>query len=199
MPHYPNDIRLEKKELRETSKGIRSAFSAAQKAQFNEKITRRVQELWSFRDAPLLYAYVSSDIEVNTHSIIRTALAKGKTVAVPRCVPGTRQMEFYAIESLEELSAGAYGILEPTPDPAKQVLDTETGLCIVPGLAFDMRGYRLGFGKGYYDRFLANYHGAVIGLCFDDCIVPRLPNGKYDKPIKLIVTEKRILRTDPTA
>ena len=138
---------------------------------------------------------MSTKIEVDTFRIIERALADGKAVAVPRCVPGTRQMEFYRINSVEELAPGTFGVLEPIPGVHELLHDFSDSLCIVPALSYDWHGYRLGYGKGYYDRFLSKYEGVMIGICYSDCVQRKLPHGRFDRPVELLVTERYLRRT----
>lgn len=190
------DIRPIKNKLREDCKAWRRDLPPAEKAAMDEIITRRVTSLWQYKEADLLLTYVSTAIEVDTLAIIRQALADGKRVAVPRCVPGTRLMEFYLIDSLEELESGTFGVLEPQPRPERLLTDFEKGLCLVPALCYDWKGYRLGYGKGYYDRFLANFGGHMVGICYSHCIRHSLPHGRYDRPVELLVTERYLRRTE---
>ncbi|MGI6264609.1 MAG: 5-formyltetrahydrofolate cyclo-ligase [Acutalibacteraceae bacterium] len=192
------DIRPVKSELRSRFKQWRRDLPADQKASMDEQIARKVQSLWQYKRENLLLTYVSTPIEVDTRAIIRRALDDGKTVAVPRCVPGTRLMEFYRIDSLEELSPGTFGVDEPTPDPARLVTNFEKGLCLVPALCYDWKGFRLGYGGGYYDRFLAAFGGAMVGVCYSGCIRRSLPHGRYDRPVDLLVTERYLRRTEKT-
>ncbi len=190
------DIRPIKQELRERYKQQRRAMTEQEKAAKDRRIADYVRRLWQYNKNDTILCYVSTAIEVDTHEIIRRALADGKRVAVPRCVPGTRLMESYYIESLDELSPGTFGVLEPTPDPEKLVKDMSSGLCLVPALCYDLEGYRLGYGKGYYDRYLAGFGGALVGLCYSDCIERHLPHGRYDRAVETLVTEQYIRRID---
>lgn len=186
------DIRELKWRLREQYRAKRLALSPEEKAQRDEQIACRVRKLWQYTRNDLLLIYVSLPIEVDTYRIVETALADGKCVAVPRCVPNTRDMEFYRISSLEELKAGTFGVLEPLPREETLVTDFSKGLCIVPAFCYDYNGYRLGYGKGYYDRFLARFGGQIVGLCYSDCIRRTLPHGRFDRAVELIVTDKFI-------
>ena len=188
------DIRPIKQELRSRYKAQRRAMDPQEKAQKDSGIASRVRRLWQYNKTDCLLCYVSTDIEVDTRRIIQQALEDGKKVAVPRCVPGTRLMEFYYIHSLSELSDGAFGVLEPTPDPERLLTDLSRGLCLIPALCYDLQGYRLGYGKGYYDRFLASFGGSLVGLCYSDCIESHLPHGRYDRPVETLVTDQYIRR-----
>ena len=190
------DIRPLKAGMRERYKALRRAMTPQEKARADHAIAQRVASLWQYRRCQTVLTYVSTDIEVDTHAIIRRALQDGKRVAVPRCVPGTRNMEFYLIRDLQELSPGTFGVLEPPPNP-KFLLPRETdGLCLVPALCYDWKGFRLGYGKGYYDRYLAGFRGRLVGLCYSSCVRPRLPHGRFDRPVELLVTDRFLRRTE---
>lgn len=173
-------------------KDIRTGFSSAQKLQYNSQITKRVLSLREYKSSGILFIYISKDIEVNTEQIIKAAFADGKSVAVPKCIPEQREMDFYIIEDFSQLESGFYGLMEPVPEKCERVTDFSEGLCIVPGLGFDRSGYRLGFGMGYYDRFLPRFGGDTAGICYSQCICAQLPHGYYDKRVSVIVTEEYI-------
>lgn len=189
------DIRPVKAGLRDMYKALRRAMPPEVKRQHDAAIARRVTSLWQYKRNDTLLAYVSTAIEVDTLAIMRQAWADGKKVAVPRCVPGTRDMEFYYISSIEELRPGTFGVLEPLPDPKKRLINFDSGLCLVPALCYDWKGFRLGYGKGYYDRFLARFNGNMIGICYSECVRRRLPSGRFDRPVELLVTERYLRRT----
>jgi 5-formyltetrahydrofolate cyclo-ligase len=193
MPENNSDIRVQKNLIREKSKSFRKILSSEEKLRLDRKIANRLLNLWNFRGNKLLITYVSNSIEVDTKFIIRQAIEQGKRVAVPRCIEGTRNMEFYLINSLNDLLAGSFGILEPSDKLCEKLVDLSEGLCIVPALAFDSNGFRLGFGKGYYDRFLSNTNISTVGICYDGCVFEELPHGKFDRKVDMIVTESRII------
>ena len=107
------DIRPYKKELREKCKKIRIGMTAEHKERLDRKIANKLLNMWIYREAETLFLYVSKDIEVDTFFIISESLKRGKRVAVPRCVEGTRNMDFYLINSLDDLEEGSFGVLEP--------------------------------------------------------------------------------------
>ncbi len=189
------DIRQLKTRLRAKYRAIRTAMSPEQREQCDERIAQRVFRLWQYRRARQVLVYVSTPIEVDTRRIIRRALGDGKRVAVPRCVPNTREMEFYYIQSLDELSPGSFGVDEPQPQPERLVTDFSEGLCLIPAFCYDFCGYRLGYGKGYYDRFLPRFGGSLIGICYSSCVRRYLPHGRFDRQAELLVTENYIRRT----
>lgn len=190
-----NDIRSVKSELRKGFKNKRSCMSEDIKLNMDVEIQCRFLTLRQYSECDTLFTYVSKDIEVDTYSLIKAAWANGKRVAVPKCIENTREMEFYYIESLDDLEGGAFGVMEPVAKRCTLATDFSKGLCIVPGLSFDAEGFRLGYGKGYYDRFLSKFGGETVGLCYSNCIKWKLPHGRYDRPVDLIVTDRYIRRT----
>lgn len=189
----PIDIRPMKMAMRRQIKSWRASLSTQEKQAADRRIFRRVVGLREYRTAGQLLVYVSLPIEVDTLELIQRGLRDGKRVAVPRCVEGTRRMEFYYIRSLEDLEPGTYGVLEPVRERCELVRQFQrNGLCLVPALACDRRGFRLGYGAGYYDRFLSAYPGRRVGIVYDKNLVPRLWNGRYDVPLELVVTDRRL-------
>ena len=184
------DIRPEKNALRAQSMDWRKQLSRGEKQRMDFKIQNKFLTLWKFREVTTLLVYSSKPLEVDTALIIDRALAMGKTVAAPRCVPNTRDMDFYIIKSRADLVPGAFGVLEPDPEKCTLLRDYTSSACIVPALMYDTEGYRLGYGKGYYDRFLSGYNGACIGLGYSTLIKDNLPHGKFDRKVDIIVTEK---------
>lgn len=186
------NIKEIKNGLRQRYRAYREGLAPAQKAEMDAEIRRRVLRLPAYRRNHIILTYVSKCMEVDTLGLIRDALSQKKRVAAPRCVPGTREMEFYFIRSLDDLAPGMFGVLEPDVEKCAMVTDLSQGLCIVPGISFDAQGYRLGYGKGYYDRFLSRFGGQTAGICYRACVPWNLPHGYYDRPVDVLVTEKYI-------
>ncbi|MBQ9879992.1 MAG: 5-formyltetrahydrofolate cyclo-ligase [Clostridia bacterium] len=192
-----NDIRPYKNELRTKYRAYRRRISGGQKAHFDNRILHGLIESRMYREADTVLVYVSLPEEIDTFGIINKALEDGKRVAVPYCVPGTRILEFYFIDSADALSPGTFGVPEPDPLPERRFDGSPDGvLCIVPAFCFDREGYRLGYGKGYYDRFLSRADFETAGLCYDSCIEKSVPHGKYDRKVSYLITPKFILKTD---
>jgi len=190
------DIRKLKMRLRAQFRAIREDMDPAVRAEADRSIADTVRTLWQYRASQQILVYVSTPIEVDTYRIIEQAWADGKRVAVPRCVPDTRNMEFYYIESMEDLSPGSFGVLEPQADPQRLVSDFTKAMCLIPAFSYDYTGYRLGYGKGYYDRFLSRFTGYMVGICYSSCVRRYLPHGRFDRPVQLLVTENYIRRTE---
>ena len=126
--------------------------------------------------------------EPDTSALIRTLLERGQRVAFPVCLPG-RKLEARAITDESQLVPGKFGI--PEPDfTCPAVPRDEIGAILVPGLMADKEGYRLGFGGGYYDRFLDGYKGFTAMVCPKDRMVDKLPHEEFDHPVDLILTDK---------
>lgn len=188
------DIRPVKNRLRAECKQKRTALSDFKKVQMDARLAERFFASRQYRENDMLFCYVSTEIEVDTREILRRAIADGKTVAAPRCVDGTREMDFYILQDMSALESGSFGVLEPNPALCRKVTDFSEGLCIIPALAFDKSGYRLGYGKGYYDRFLAKFSGETLGLVYDCCFYDSLPHGKFDRAAQWILTESEMYK-----
>ena len=140
-----------------------------------------------YRGAETILIYMARPAEIATSLIIHAAFANGKKVALPVCLDG-QTMVFRRIETLADLVPGRYGILEP-PDGAQDVVPDENTLCVCPALCCDMRGYRLGFGGGYYDRYLAGFPGTKAALCYADSFVPLIKEEAFDMKMDVIHTD----------
>lgn len=133
---------------------------------------------------------------MDTRRLIKRAWKDGKRVAAPRCVENTRLMNMHLIRSMDDLQEGAFGILEPNEN-LPILHDTRDAICIVPAFCNDFRGYRVGYGGGYYDRYLSSFSGVKIGVNYSECVRPRLISGRYDVPVDLLVTDRYIRRCTP--
>lgn len=185
------DIRIVKRELRAKYSELRDTVNLVDKVGFDEQILHMLIGLNCYKKAKLVLCYVSTGSEVDTHKIIMQALHDDKTVAVPRCLDKNGHMEFRLIRSFNELEPSTFGLMEPI-ESTQNATDFSDSICILPGLAFDITGYRLGYGKGYYDRFLSRYNGIRIGLNYSRCVVEKLPHSKYDVPVNYIITPKTV-------
>ena len=187
------DIRKHKTELRERYKLIRREMPVNLKKLRDEKIFSKLIGLDAYKAANTVLTYVSTDIEVDTIKFIKHALNDGKTVAVPRCVPNTRDMVFYVINSLRDLERGPFSVLEPILKKCRKLTDFKGAFCIVPALVYDRYGYRLGYGKGYYDRFLSAHPNMfLVGIGYCCCTVTELIHGRFDVAVDTLVTEKYV-------
>ncbi|MDM5249206.1 5-formyltetrahydrofolate cyclo-ligase [Lysinibacillus sp. G4S2] len=137
---------------------------------------------------------ISNKPEVDTIHLIEELWQLGKKVAIPKCNPKTREMSFYAIESFDQLETVYMHLREPIPEKSEFIDANEMDVILVPGVVFDMFGYRVGYGGGYYDRYVINYRkGKLISLLFDEQLYEQVPTDVHDCPVDIIVTPtKRI-------
>lgn len=160
-----------------------------------EAASVRLRELlWAdqaFLDAKTIFCYVSMTEEPDTRPIIRRCLEAGRRICVPRIVPGKGVIEAREIKGWDgSFTAGTFGILEPNPATTQLVRPAEVDCVIVPGLAFDREGFRLGRGKGYYDRFMAGLdpRAARIALAFALQCVDRVPREPHDQRVTRVLS-----------
>ena len=171
---------------------------------YNAKlITDRYLELDSYKDAQIIFVYSSMEKEIPTQKIIDTAIKDGKKVALPKIRTGVKagaNMDFVFINKDSEYKSGVYGILEPVSDEFIDVKGINDRVeMLIPGLCFDIKGRRIGYGGGYYDRYLTKcpkdkFH--ITALAYEYQIFESLPFNENDKPVNLIVTENRCIEID---
>lgn len=179
-------------------RSIRSHFLAERKAcpietcaVSSAEIQRRFLMSDLFRDARCLALYSAINNEVLTDEVVGPAIDAGKTLVFPR-VSG-ESLEFVVIESVAELVPGAFGVFEPSG--CRLVPAEKLDLVVVPGVAFDKRGHRLGYGRGYYDRALAKCLGSCmkVGFSYDFQLVDELPATEYDETLSVLITESSMI------
>lgn len=184
---------MTKKELRKKAKELRNSIAPEEVKRLSELIHKRLFEHPWFVNSNTIFVYVSTGNEVKTAEIIEKALNDGKTVCVPRVIPHVK-MEAVPIDGLDDLRTGFFNIMEPKPD-LLPLSENKIDLVIVPGLLFDMHGFRVGYGGGYYDRFLARIPSdcRTLGLAFDFQVVDELPAEDHDMKIMAVITDKRVI------
>ena len=185
---------LEKQRLREEHLAAREALSEQERSVLDDRITQKLLAISEYVEATTVLTYVSVSSEVSTRMFIECALRDGKTVAVPRCLPG-HCLEFVAITSLDQLIAAPFGLLEPPKElPALTEEQMNASICIVPALLVDIKGYRLGYGAGFYDRFLSTYPGKKICLAYQQNLSrTMLPHTAFDVVVDEVITESDVL------
>jgi 5-formyltetrahydrofolate cyclo-ligase len=180
--------------LRKKVTDARDSLTQEERQMKSRSIENRLFLLPDFKAASTIMFFASFRSEVDTVPMIRKALAEGKRVVLPK-VKGKNLALFEIREFDKDIHAGAWGIPEPHENKPAFLADVE--LIIVPGLAFDERGNRLGYGKGYYDKLLSAFPKTTAALAFEAQIVPEVPVTEHDIPVKLIVTEKRVIAARP--
>lgn len=186
-----DNVKDVKRKLRNQYKQYRLALSADVKADYDKKICEALIQLVSFKYSDTILMYAPLEGEIDVMPIAERALELGKRVAFPRCVEEPRNLDFKYVSSLDELKSGSYSIAEPTED-MESVTDLSRSICIIPGIVFDKEGYRVGYGKGYYDRFLAVYDGTKFGLAYSECILDSVPRGRFDRHVDILISEKGV-------
>ncbi len=183
------EIRNKKNAFRKQYKKIRADIS--DKDVKSRQIAENLLESMSYKYAKVILVYYAKADEPDTVLIAETALRDGKAVYFPKSY-ADGIMKFYRAYSLEELDDGMFGIKEPNENAEEYTPCGTAELCIVPGVCFDHNGYRIGYGKGYYDRFLSKFKGISAGLAFSECISdePVPFEKRHDKQLNLIISEK---------
>jgi len=187
---HPPDAPNAKAALRAQMRATRAAMPPGDAQTRSASVHANLLLLPEFWAAPLLLTYISIDNEVDSRTIIRSALEEHRRVAVPR-MRTDNTMDWVEIGSLEGLVVTRYGI--PEPERAMPALMPEAdSLVLVPGIAFSPSGHRIGFGGGYFDRFLADFPGTSIGLAYDFQMIAPWATAPHDVPVRFVVTESAV-------
>ena len=188
----------EKKILRKEILTKRKNIDIVEKEKMDRKICDKFYESKYYRDAKNIFIYISYDSEINTKEIINKALMDNKKIYVPRTEFKTRLMDAVEIISLDNLIESEYGILEPSIGES-HIEPNELDLIVVPGVAFDRNGGRIGYGAGFYDRYFKKINKDNIkkiqklALAYDFQILENIPMNEHDVPVSYIITEKEFI------
>ena len=188
--------RMNKSELRKKFSAFRTSLPQTEKSSLDQQITENILCSSAFAKCDTLFTFISTDREISTRFLIESAWERCKKVAVPRCTDNGFELEFFYLSSWDQLQSGKYGILEPIRDLSLSAIQTGDSLCIVPAFCYDNRGYRVGYGKGYYDRFLNSFSGCAMGVCYSECLTEYVPNDEYDMAVDIVVTENATINID---
>ncbi len=192
MLSLPTDKTLARRVLLELRKQISEDEHAAK----SEKICELAEKLIDVLGAKTVLTFFPVRGEPDILPLASSLLKKGITVAFPISHKEDVRLDFRAISALDDLKLGTYKICEPTESTKTlSAFDSDT-VCLVPALSFDRRGMRLGYGMGYYDRFLKNFSGISIGIAFSDFLVEELPAEDTDIPVLKIITEGGVIVPD---
>ncbi len=153
----------------------------------SDDITKRVENLKCWKESQNVFLYISTKTEPRTNEMVTQALSDGKKVYAPYCF-GKGKMDALQIASMDDVSVGKYGVPQPKID-APLILPSKLDLVIVPCIAADRNGYRLGHGGGYYDRYLPNVACPTVCLCFDELLQDSILRDEWDYPVNWIVSE----------
>jgi len=189
-------LESEKRKIRYEFLNLRNKMDPTLAAAKSDSIFMVIKKLSAYEKARVVMFYLSCGSEVFTDYMVNWTLDKGKTVVVP-AIRNHKDGQMYAVKisRLESVCKSVYGIRQPRITPENIVEKDDIDLFFVPGIAFSASGYRTGYGKGYYDRWLKGVPSEkTVGLAYDFQVIDKVPVGKYDVPVGIIVTEKRVLQ-----
>lgn len=189
---------MDRQELRKTVLASRQQISVADVGEKSRLVAERLSGLTHWGEAQTVLLYVAFRNEVETRALIDQAVHEGKRVLLPVSIKKTRELELYPVAGSHDLVEGAYGIMEPKREN-QSISPEQVDLVVVPGVVFDRQGNRLGYGAGYYDRFLQRCRpsAARIALAFDLQLVDQLPSEPHDQRMDYVITETTIHRCPP--
>lgn len=188
---------MSKENVRKETLERRKAISVDELVKKSESISEKFLSTEIYKNANTIMAYIDFRNEVKTEKIIKTAIADGKRVVIPISVVETRQLILSEIINYDiELGEGTYGILEPRKEYIRETDPCLVDVVLIPGVAFDERGFRVGYGAGYYDRFLEKVREdtSKIALAFELQMVEYAYEDSHDVPVEMVITEDRIVK-----
>ena len=195
-------VRERKHRIRQSILAMRRGLSEAERLARSHCVWERVATLSCYQRARVVLGYMAFDHEVLTDGLMRQSIASGKQIVLPMVQANRQGMALYVIADLQrDVAPGYRGILEPQPQRTRAVAPETLDMALVPGVAFDPGGGRLGFGVGFYDRLLSQLPRGIptVGLAFDFQVIPRLPSQPHDVTLDVIVTESRVICGTPGA
>lgn len=183
-----NKVLLRKKILAE-----RSRIDKEERLSMGNTIIDTFKSTDFYKDAEMIMIYLSFGTEIHNHEFIKDALADGKKIVVPVTFHEPRMMKPSQLKSFDELEPGYYNILSPKEECIRYIDKSQIDVIIVPGAVFDKQGYRIGYGGGYYDRFLADLEIPKISFAFEMQLTDEVPKEDFDIPVDYIITEDRFI------
>ncbi len=192
---HSSEISQMKQEIRKRFLRLRNEQDKNTALLKSRSICERLMQSQAFLDADIIFGYYPVRGEVDTTPILKESFRLKKRVALPRCLDKKGAMEFYEINSLDDQVPGAYNI----PEPKEGLLraNVKEGLMLIPGVAFDLTCARLGYGGGYYDRFIKKSPSVrYVALAYEMQLSDLLPVEAHDEKVDMIVTEKRVIKKE---
>lgn len=210
--NYLNKIMIKfqnKAQQRQYFKNLKNKISSEEKNYLDKKIIENLLTIKEFQNAKIVMAYLANNIEVNIDEVLLNLIKNNKKIALPKCLDASKHtMNFYFINNFSDLIVGKYNIREPME--SNNLFDLKNCInknfiakhivMLVPGIAFDLKGYRLGYGKGYYDRYLYDLNIEIfkIGLCYSMTIADEIIKDDNDVPVDIIVTDDGVINITST-
>ena len=184
---------MDKKVLRKRLIEKRKSLDKNAKSHWDKIISDTICNSDQFKSAKQVLIFSSTDDEFDTKHIVKCCKAQAKDVFYPLCLDRDGNMEFFKVSHADDLVLGMYNIFEPKPTCEKYV-QKENDLVIVPCLSADRQKNRIGYGKGYYDRFLKDFNGVSVSPCYNILLEDEIPTDKYDIKINIVVTDKEVIQ-----
>ncbi len=184
---------MKKKNLRDEVLSSLSSLTLIEHNRLSSEITTQLISSKQFANATTIGITISRFPEVATKQIIEAAWRAGKRIAIPKCNPNDRTMDFRSINTFDMLETVYMDLLEPKISETISLTKTDIDIQIVPGVVFNDEGYRIGFGGGYYDRYLEQYNGSVVSLAFEQQIRNTFAIENHDIPVQTIYTPTQII------
>lgn len=178
-----------KVKLRKSMQEKLSLLAEVEREQISKQLQNQLFESKLWQEAEIIGIYLSFGDEWDTRAIVKKAWQLGKKVAIPKTIPERKEMNFYQINNFSEVQEGHFNIEEPVIEKTTLVDKNMIDLLVVPGLIFSKEGYRIGFGGGYYDRFLTDFLHTTVSLVWSGQLIDKLPIQWYDIPVQYIFTE----------
>ncbi len=188
---------INKNKARIIAKEFRKELSSEERLYKSKKIFENFVSSRIFTECNELLLFASLEDEPLTDLIAEHSLNLNKKIAYPKCNDNNGSMSFYYVNSLNELKEGLFGVREPLCNSNKLAVPNNRTVILVPGLAFNPDGFRVGYGKGYYDRFLSKYDCVSVGICYNELCSLDFSEDKFDIPVKFIVTDKKLTEFYP--
>ncbi len=191
-----DEIQAAKMQIREEINQITASLSKIERTQKDKSIEDKLFEFANFLEARIVLLYVNRESEVHTANILAKSFDYRKIVVLPAFHPAKLTLTLLKVDSLEkDVRRGPLGILEPDPDRCKIVPIDRIDIAIIPGIAFDEKGGRIGSGEGYYDYLMPKLPVTTrkVALAYEHQIIPAVPSEPHDKPVDIIISDKRIV------
>ncbi|WP_027108946.1 5-formyltetrahydrofolate cyclo-ligase [Lacticigenium naphthae] len=184
---------MKKNECRKQMMKRLTSMTREEREEIETSIHRNLFSSSLWKNAKVIGVTISNNGEWDTHRIIRQGWIEGKKVAVPKTVPQSKKLEFYLIEDFSQTEKGFYQLIEPLPEKTEKISKQNIDLLIVPGVIYNSSGYRIGFGGGYYDRFLMDFPQTTVSLLSVHQLNEKIPIEAHDIPVDYLILEERIL------
>jgi 5-formyltetrahydrofolate cyclo-ligase len=191
-----DEIKAAKEQIRKDVAKVLNGFTEKQRVEKTRAIERKLFEFANFLEARIILLYVEGENEVRTKHILKRSFDFNKIVVLPAFDPERRKATILKVDHPDkDLQPGPRGVAEPNPARCKPVPIQKVDIAIIPGLAFDEKGARIGSGKGYYDRFIPELPATTrkVALAFEEQIIPQVPTESHDRHVDIIITDKRII------